>query len=194
MLTDSPFEFFKEIERHFIRARGTPLLLSPDDYRVAKGWFEAGIPLEIVIEVLYEFFTENKKFAPLRVLDKKVKKKYAIIGGGRDACRSKEQRFNFKDLEDYLRKKGFYDFIDELHIIRTDRADIYDKEKKLFSLGVKVAKRLISTLPEGERTQFFRKLKTQLAKLPLAERREMEALLIYKYARTNLGLPSFTLR
>ena len=40
--------YFNRLERWFIELRGAPLQLSPDDFRVAESWFEAGIPLELV--------------------------------------------------------------------------------------------------------------------------------------------------
>lgn len=46
------FLFFKAIEAEFIRLRITPLQLSPDDFQIAKAWRAAGVPLELVLEVL----------------------------------------------------------------------------------------------------------------------------------------------
>ncbi len=44
--------YFRAVEDAFIRLRGAPFLLSPEDWRVAKGWWEAGIPLGLVERVL----------------------------------------------------------------------------------------------------------------------------------------------
>jgi len=40
--------YFSTIEAEFIRRRGTPFLLSPKDYALARRWFDLGIPLEDV--------------------------------------------------------------------------------------------------------------------------------------------------
>lgn len=54
----SPFErspakvFYDEIERAFIGWRVTPLMFATDDWLVSKAWFEAGIPLELILETL----------------------------------------------------------------------------------------------------------------------------------------------
>ena len=40
--------YFSTIEAEFIRRRGTPFLLSPKDYALARRWFALGIPLEDV--------------------------------------------------------------------------------------------------------------------------------------------------
>ncbi len=42
--------YFKQLERWFIELRGAPLQLAPDDYQVAKAWFQEGIPLDLVQE------------------------------------------------------------------------------------------------------------------------------------------------
>lgn len=57
---DSAFRYFRAIESEFIRLRVTPLLLSPDDYRIARGWFEAGIPGELVLKTLAELVTRQR--------------------------------------------------------------------------------------------------------------------------------------
>ena len=48
--------YFRMIEETFIRLRGSPLLLSPADYQVAKSWFEADIPLDVVCKTLEKLF------------------------------------------------------------------------------------------------------------------------------------------
>lgn len=44
--------YFRAVEEAFIRLRGAPFLLSPEDWRVADGWRQAGVPLELVERVL----------------------------------------------------------------------------------------------------------------------------------------------
>jgi hypothetical protein len=52
--TSADHEYFRAIELEFIRLRVTPLMLSPDDYQVAKSWRAAGVPLELALRVLAE--------------------------------------------------------------------------------------------------------------------------------------------
>ncbi|HET7451259.1 MAG TPA: hypothetical protein VFL12_00835 [Thermoanaerobaculia bacterium] len=44
MPEDPERAYFTEIETEFIRRRGTPFLLSPKDYALARRWFALGIP------------------------------------------------------------------------------------------------------------------------------------------------------
>ena len=48
--------YFQAIEEAFIRLRGAPLLLSPDDWQLARKWRHAGIPLDLVLTTLEEVF------------------------------------------------------------------------------------------------------------------------------------------
>ncbi len=51
--------YFRAIEERFIQLRGAPLLLSPADYQVAKGWWAAGIPLGVIYGALEEVFARR---------------------------------------------------------------------------------------------------------------------------------------
>jgi hypothetical protein len=55
--------YFEAIEETFVRLRGAPLLLSPTDWQVSKEWFEAGIPLDLVVQVLETVFARRKERA-----------------------------------------------------------------------------------------------------------------------------------
>ena len=43
------FEYFSEIEEHFVARRGSALLLSPLDWALIENWREAGVPLAAVL-------------------------------------------------------------------------------------------------------------------------------------------------
>ena len=53
--------YFRAIEELFIRLRGTPLLLSPADWQVARGWRQQGIPLNLVCQTLEELFARREE-------------------------------------------------------------------------------------------------------------------------------------
>jgi hypothetical protein len=55
--------YFEAIEETFIRLRGAPLLLSPTDWQVASEWFEAGVPLDLVRQVLDGVFARRRERA-----------------------------------------------------------------------------------------------------------------------------------
>lgn len=52
-------EYFRQIEDTFIRLRGSPFLLSPSDWRLAQGWYEALIPVEVVCRALETLFEDR---------------------------------------------------------------------------------------------------------------------------------------
>lgn len=56
-LTD--FQYFQAIETTFLLLRGAPLLLSPSDYQVARRWHRDGVPLDLVLAKLEEFFERH---------------------------------------------------------------------------------------------------------------------------------------
>jgi hypothetical protein len=53
--------YFRAIEETFIRLRGTPFLLSPADWRVARRWREEGLPVDQVCRSLERFFERRRE-------------------------------------------------------------------------------------------------------------------------------------
>ncbi|MDH3746482.1 MAG: biotin--[acetyl-CoA-carboxylase] ligase, partial [Acidobacteriota bacterium] len=58
---DSDHSYFRAVEEVFIRLRGAPFLLSPEDWRVASGWRREGIPLATVASVLERILGEREE-------------------------------------------------------------------------------------------------------------------------------------
>jgi hypothetical protein len=57
---DEESRYFRAIEAVFVRLRGAPLLLSPEDYRVAARWRREGVPLRLVESTLEEIFARRR--------------------------------------------------------------------------------------------------------------------------------------
>jgi hypothetical protein len=53
--------YFQAIEEAFVELRGSPLLLSPADWRVAQRWHRLGAPLEVVRRAMQEVFERRKE-------------------------------------------------------------------------------------------------------------------------------------
>jgi hypothetical protein len=53
--------YFSAIETEFIRRRGTPFLLSPKDYALARRWFTLGIPIADVCVGIGEAFDRREE-------------------------------------------------------------------------------------------------------------------------------------
>src|SRR5512146_295455 len=60
MPDDAAREYFSAIETEFIRRRGTPFLLSPKDYALARRWFVLGIPAADVCAGIAEAFDRRE--------------------------------------------------------------------------------------------------------------------------------------
>jgi hypothetical protein len=58
---DSDHAYFQAVEEIFVRLRGAPLLLSPQDWQVASRWHQEGVPLDLVRRVLEEVFAKRKE-------------------------------------------------------------------------------------------------------------------------------------
>ena len=58
--TDSQ-SYFHAVEEAFVRLRGSPLLLSPADWKTAQRWRQLGIPLEFVLRALEEVFDRRRE-------------------------------------------------------------------------------------------------------------------------------------
>lgn len=54
--SESERAYFRAIEETFIRLRGTPFLLSPEDWLQARGWYREGVPLSLVLETIESLF------------------------------------------------------------------------------------------------------------------------------------------
>ena len=57
--SDESQRYFRAIEEAFIRLRGAPLLLSPEDWRQADEWRRRGVPLELVLATLEQVFARR---------------------------------------------------------------------------------------------------------------------------------------
>lgn len=56
---DDAGAYARAIESAFIRLRGAPLLLSPEDWRTVEGWRRAGVPLDLVLRTLEAVFARR---------------------------------------------------------------------------------------------------------------------------------------
>ena len=58
---DTDHAYFQSVEEIFVGLRGSPLLLSPADWQVARGWHREGVPLDLVRRALEEVFAKRKE-------------------------------------------------------------------------------------------------------------------------------------
>ncbi len=80
---DESHAYFRSIEDVFIRLRGAPFLLSPEDWRVASAWRRDGIPLDTVGGVLERIYRDRaetgrrRSISGLRYFDRAVRSDWA---------------------------------------------------------------------------------------------------------------------
>src|SRR3954452_12955212 len=58
---DPDHAYFQAVEEIFVELRGSPLLLSPADWQVARRWHQEGVPLGLVRSTLEEVFAKRKE-------------------------------------------------------------------------------------------------------------------------------------
>jgi hypothetical protein len=58
---DSDHAYFQAVEEIFVALRGSPLLLSPADWQVARRWHREGVPLDLVRRTLEEVFAKRQE-------------------------------------------------------------------------------------------------------------------------------------
>lgn len=67
LLPTDPSSYFTEIENAFCARRNAPLLLSPLDFEKIAGWYDAKIPVEVIINGINRYFEKlEKRKTPLR--------------------------------------------------------------------------------------------------------------------------------
>jgi hypothetical protein len=57
----SDHAYFQAVEEIFVALRGSPLLLSPADWQVARRWHREGVPLDLVRRTLEEVFAKRRE-------------------------------------------------------------------------------------------------------------------------------------
>ena len=58
---DPDHAYFQAVEEIFVELRGSPLLLSPTDWQVARRWHQEGVPLDLVRRTLEEVFAKRRE-------------------------------------------------------------------------------------------------------------------------------------
>ncbi len=53
--------YFKAVEEEFLQLRGAPLTLTSFDWHIAEAWHLAGIPLDLVRQVMNEVFAKRRE-------------------------------------------------------------------------------------------------------------------------------------
>src|SRR5580700_1609049 len=117
-IVENYFNYFTEIEEHYLRRRGTHLLLSTLDWALIETWKSAGVPLEAVLRGIDEAFdkydrkpTKTKKvnslaFCSQAVLTAAEDMKEAAVGAAASEKRQPEPGFDAAQIAAFLRENA----------------------------------------------------------------------------------------
>ena len=110
------FNYFTEIEEHYLRRRGTHLLLSTLDWALIETWKSAGVPLEAVLRGVDEAFdnydqrpTRSKKVNSLAYCSQSVMaaaEEMQAAGDSPEGTVTKEPGFESGQIATFLRQNA----------------------------------------------------------------------------------------
>ncbi|MFY9843760.1 MAG: hypothetical protein WA718_20320 [Terriglobales bacterium] len=112
------FNYFTEIEEHYLRRRGTHLLLSTLDWALIETWKSAGVPLEAVLRGVDDAFdkydqrpTNSKKVNSLAYCSQAVlaaaeDMKEAAVGASSEGIAEREAGFEVAQIAAFLRENA----------------------------------------------------------------------------------------
>jgi hypothetical protein len=115
---DNYFNYFTEIEEHYLRRRGTHLLLSTLDWALIETWKSAGVPLEAVLRGIDDSFdkydqrpSKSKKVNSLTYCSQAVlaaaeDMKEATSGAGSEEKAKTEPGFEAAQIVTFLRENA----------------------------------------------------------------------------------------
>ncbi|MGI8743409.1 MAG: hypothetical protein ACR2NN_12725 [Bryobacteraceae bacterium] len=156
---DNYFNYFTEIEEHFLRTRGTGLfLLSPLDWALVETWKNAGVPLQAVlrgIDAAFEKWRSRKnrihKVNGLAYCAQSVLQEAQVMAGVAQPSRKpSEAPFTLEELRSYLAKNsadvrkqpGFEDIASAIDNIALESealySDLEQMEQRLTALEDKM--------------------------------------------------------
>ncbi len=112
------FNYFTEIEEHYLRRRGTHLLLSTLDWALIETWKSAGVPLEAVLRGIDNAFdkydqrpAKSKKVNSLAYCSQAVlaaaeDMKEAAVGAGDEEKSERQPGFEATQIVTFLRENA----------------------------------------------------------------------------------------
>jgi hypothetical protein len=105
------FNYFTEIEEHYLRRRGTHLLLSTLDWALIETWKSGGIPLEAVLRGIDQRPSKSKKVNSLTycsqaVLTAAEDMKEAAVGAASEEKAQREPGFEAAQIGAFLRENA----------------------------------------------------------------------------------------
>lgn len=176
--------YYEAVEAAFIRRRGTPFLLSPSDFALAREWRAIGVPLEAVEAGIDEAFTRREERRAVGRVNSLSYCRDAVLGAWERRAETSRGKGS-SDAGGDVDAKGALDALAlALEAARSRRPDLdgplavalsavarlratlgtaEEVEGKLARVDRKLAKELYAALPEAERAELDREVAAQLA-------------------------------
>jgi hypothetical protein len=166
-VAEHSFNYFTEIENHFVSARGSPLTVSPLDWAVMEAWKNSAIPLEAVLRGIDAAF-EKWRSRPARARIQKVNsvayctqaimvEAQAMIETAPVARKSAKPPFEIADVRAFiarnaaaLDKAGHSDISGSLESLNIDAlySDLEQLEQRLTAIEEKMIAKLRASASE----------------------------------------------
>ena len=196
--------YFRAIEETFIRLRGAPLLLSPEDWRLARSWHERGIPLGLVERTLEEIFERrqrrdgDRRVQSLRYCAPAVERAWKSAAewagtGRREEPEPLDVRGRLARLADSL-PPGYVALAERVRSLDGDAEEV---ERALEALDREMVATARETLSTAERDELASRARQKtgelLSRLAEAEHAETLEVLELRLLRTSLELPVLSL-
>ena len=210
---DDPSErhrYFRAIEDSFIDLRGSPLLLSPKDWQIAKEWYEQEVPLELVLRTVREVFARretrrdeerHKKVWSLGYCKRSVeavwrRQQELLAPGAEGEEQALDVPARLENLSAAL-PAGLPDHDEAAERIRALTGDAQVIEESLTEIDRELLQRAADALPEPDRQAIESELEASRAalvgRLPAAELERASEALREQILRRRLGLPVLSL-
>ena len=172
------FNYFTEIEEHYLRRRGTHLLVSTLDWALIETWKSAGIPLQAVLRGIDATFdkydqrpTKSKKVNSLTycaqaVLTAAEDMKEAAVGAAGDSTQPPVAGFEASEIAAFLRGNAE----------RLEKANVPEREGFATGLLARESARVLREIAEEVESKLPR-LEDLERRLTIMEEKLFEALM-----------------
>ena len=212
MTTPDDLDYFRRIEEAFIRLRGSPLLLTPADWKTAMRWRELGMSAHFVVGALEEVFArrrergaEERKVNSLRYCARQVEKAWTetreLLGPSRKQAPAIDVAERLDDLTVALPKAWRHSEEIGAGVANLSGddvpGDVETVERALVKLDSEMLARAASDLSEGDRERIWRRVRETLrhwsARLEPSELELLEDRLRSEEIRRHHSLPLLSL-
>jgi len=210
------FNYFTEIEEHFQRRRGGPLLVSTIDWGLIEIWKDAGIPLEAVLRGIDEAFDKYERrpsktqkinglaWCAQAVLTAAEDMKEAAVGSPQGKKNETARGFEVAEIVAFLRHNAKQlltaETLDGIAAsLESQKAPprLEDIERRLTVLEERLFAILLAATPDEQivqmRSEADRELSPYRRKMPASQIEQLQKQYVHKRLLELYGVPRLSL-